>query len=282
MERRIVRLWRPPFSSSSSRFSYWAENSFSQEARTAHRPFWLASSIVYALAVFVLKTHFSFRYGAFLFMPVMLSVFSIPAWWAQPAARRGAAAITALLLVFAGVALVVTYRSGAKIGDWKRVSDYLDANVRGPQPILVFEAENAVPLAYYYKGPGRIVAVPNAVDFRTYDVDKFVLHNPGELKASLAKLGDPPAIWLVTAGTCRSLNVEYGCDLVNSYVAAHYRTVKERHFFHATVRLLVPRANATALLRQSRANCVYGHAGACRNLQLFEDSADVVFYGLLR
>ena len=145
---------------------------------------------MYALAVFVLKTHFSFRYGAFLFMPMMLSFFSIPAWWAQPAARRGAAALTALLLIFATVSLAVTYRYGAKIGDWKRVSDYLDANVRGPQPILVFEAENAVPLAFYYRGPGRIVAVPNAVDFKTYDVGKFVVHNAGELKASLAKLGN--------------------------------------------------------------------------------------------
>jgi len=195
--------------------------------------------------VFLLKTHFSFRYGAFLFVPTMLSVFSIPAWWRQPAARNGAAALTALLLVFAAASLVATYRSGAKIGDWKRVSDYLDANVRGAQPIVVFQAENAVPLAYYYRGPGRIVAIPNAVDFKTYDVDKFVIHNASEMKASLAALGDPPAIWLVTAGSCRSLNVDYGCDLVGAYVASHYTTVTERDFYHATVRLLVPRRSPT-------------------------------------
>ena len=197
-----------------------------------------ASGIVYAIAVYALGAHFGFRYGAFLFVPAVLTVFSVPGWLAQPARQRTVIAMTAVLVAISAVALANTYRAGAKAGDWRRVAAYLGANVKGSEPIVVFQAENAVPLAYYYRGPGRIVALPHPVNFESYDVAQFVVHDAGDVRATLARVGNPSEIWLVEAGGCRSLNVRYGCGVVEAYVAAHYRTVEERRFYRATVRLL--------------------------------------------
>ncbi len=197
-----------------------------------------AAAVIFACAVVVLKTHVGFRYGAFLFLPLVLAAFSIPGWLAEPARRRTAVTMTAILLAISGVALANTYRAGAKAGDWSRVGAYLDAHVKGSAPIVVFQAENAVPLAYYYHGPGRIVALPAPVDFEFYDVERFVVRSPRDVRATIARVGNPPEIWLVTAGGCRSLNVRYGCGIVDAYVRSHYRTIEERVFYRATVRLL--------------------------------------------
>ncbi|HEY1654295.1 MAG TPA: hypothetical protein VGF86_04190 [Candidatus Tumulicola sp.] len=197
-----------------------------------------ASAVVYATAVYVLKTHLDYRYGAFLFIPLILATFSLLGWWDGAARRRGAIALATLLLCVSAVVLVHTYRSGAKIGDWRRVGAFLDANASASQPIVVFQAENAVPLAYYYRGPGRIVAIPHPVDFRSYDVARFVIHRSSEVNAAIVRLGNPRELWLVTAGACHSLNVRYGCGLVNAYFDAHYATVERRDFYHASVRLL--------------------------------------------
>ncbi|HKU81499.1 MAG TPA: hypothetical protein VJP76_04940, partial [Candidatus Tumulicola sp.] len=198
-----------------------------------------ASAAIYAAAVYVLGTHFDYRYGAFLFVPWVVAVFSGFAWWAPPAANRGAAAFAALMLCISAAVLAHTYRAGAKIGDWRRVSAYLESHVDGPQTILVFQAENAVPLAYYYRGPGRIVAIPRPVDFRSYDVAQFVVRNGSDVRRAIDAAGNPHELWLVTAGACHSLNVRYGCGIVSDYVAAHYRTVEQARFFQADVRRLV-------------------------------------------
>jgi uncharacterized membrane protein len=198
----------------------------------------VSSAVVYAVAVYVLGTHFDYRYGAFLFVPLVVAIFSIFDWWKEPARRHGVAALAVLLLAISVASLVNIYRVGAKIGDWRRVSTYLDANVRDATPIFVFEAENAVPLAYYYHGPGRIVAVPSPVDFHSYDVARFVVHNQQQLRTVLNQHGNPDELWLVTAGACHSLNVHYGCNVVETYVSEHYQTLKERTFYHAEVRLL--------------------------------------------
>jgi uncharacterized membrane protein len=196
-----------------------------------------ASALVFTVAVYALKSHFNYRYGAFLFIPLMVAAYSALGWWSQPARQRALATATAALLAISAVALVVTYRSGAKAGDWQRVAAYLQSSGSNA-PIVVFQAENAIPLAYYYHGTAGIVALPRAVDLQSYDVDRFVVRGPQDVRATLARAGNPREFWLVKAGGCHSLNVVYGCNVVDAYVASHYRTVAERRFYRATVRLL--------------------------------------------
>jgi hypothetical protein len=177
------------------------------------------------------------RHAASLYLPSTLSVFAAFTFLDQSYLRRAAIAWSCLVLSLSTVALGKTYAPLAKPGDWIRATAYLAAHERPNEPILVFEAENALPLAYYYRGPNRIIAIPASVDFRGYDLTRFVIHDEAELQRVV-----PPAqrIWLITAGECASANIQFGCATLERFVAEHYRVESDAAFFDSRLRLLVP------------------------------------------
>src|SRR5580704_14874814 len=153
----------------------------------------------------------------------------------RPLHERAALAWSCVALLASTATLVQTYAPLAKPGDWVRATAYLRAHERPREPIVVFEAENALPLAHYYNGPNRVVAIPRGVDFRRYDVSGFVLHSTSEVEAAV-----PPAprVWLVTAGECSSANIRFGCDVLERFVATRYRVVSDVSFYGSRIRLL--------------------------------------------
>ena len=99
----------------------------------------------------------------------------------------------------------------------------------------MFEAENALPLVYYYHGLNSVGAIPHAVDFGRYDVTRFVVRSESDLAATMPRTAD---VWLITAGECTSANVAFGCPLVERFIASRYRVVSDATFFRSRVRLL--------------------------------------------
>jgi hypothetical protein len=75
------------------------------------------------------------------------------------------------------------------------------------------------------------------VDFRRYDVTRFVIHDEAELQRVV-----PPAqrIWLITAGECASENIQFGCATLERFIAQHYRVESDSAFFKSRLRLLAP------------------------------------------
>src|SRR5262249_50643382 len=161
------------------------------------------------------------------YLPATLSLFALIA--SLPAQRRGRVAIgwCVAVVVLSLVTLGRTYASAANSGDWIRVTRYLEAHERAGEPIVVFEAENALPLAYYSRGPNRIVPVPQAVDFHRYEVSAFVIRNSTALESAI-----PPQsrLWLVTAGACKSANVDFGCSTLERFVGDRYRIESDAAF----------------------------------------------------
>jgi hypothetical protein len=191
--------------------------------------------VIFAAASYAAGVHILDRHAASLYLPCILSVFAIFTFLREPFAARAAVAWSCVALVASTATLLQTYRPLAKPGDWVRATAYLRAHERPQQPIVVFQAENALPLAYYYHGPNRIVPIPHAVDFRRYDVSRFVLHDETDVATSV-----PAArrIWLVEAGECASANVQFGCDVLQRFVAENYRVESSASFFGARLRLL--------------------------------------------
>ncbi len=136
------------------------------------------------------------------------------------------------------VALVRTYDALAKPGDWIRATAYLQAHEQPGQPIVVFQAENSLPLLHYYRGSNRVVPIPAGVDFRRYDVSRFVIRDPAMLERVVPTA---PKIWLVTAGECASANIQFGCDALAGFVARHYRVESSASFYGSQVQLLARR-----------------------------------------
>jgi hypothetical protein len=175
------------------------------------------------------------RHAASLYIPAMLSIFAALTFLRPLVARRAAIVWLCLTLTLSVASLAQTYHALAKPGDWIRATAYLRARQQPGEPIAVFEAENALPLAYYYDGPNRIVAIPAAVDFRVYDVSAFVIRSQAQLAATMPRAR---RVWLITAGECASGNIAFGCDTLERFVAAHYRVESDATFYGSRIRLL--------------------------------------------
>jgi hypothetical protein len=197
-----------------------------------------AASGAFVVASTAAGVHVLARHAASLYVPAVLCVFALLGALA-PRLRRTATLLWCVLaLVASTVTMVTVYAPLAKPGDWIRVSAYLQQHARPGEPIAVFQAENALPLAYYYRGRSPIVAVPRPVDFHHYDVRRFVVENDAELRTALAA---HRRIWLVTAGSCDSDGLDFGCKRLERYVAANYRIAADASFYRSRIRLLTPR-----------------------------------------
>ncbi|MFY9630675.1 MAG: glycosyltransferase family 39 protein [Candidatus Cybelea sp.] len=191
--------------------------------------------VLFAVGAYVSGVHILDRHAASLFLPATLSVFALFSFLPETSERRAATVWTAIAVTLSLLTLVLTYHQLAKPGDWRRVSAYVRVHEKPSEPIVVFEAENALPFAYYYHGPNRVVAVPHAVDFHRYSVTRFIIHDDSELRVAMPLEG---RIWLITAGSCRSANVRFGCAKLERYVAHGYQVESDAEFDGARVRLL--------------------------------------------
>jgi len=193
------------------------------------------AAVLFAAGAYAGGVHILDRHAASLYVPATLSVFALIASLpAESRARVGLGWCVAVVLLSLA-SLGRTYASGANSGDWIRVTRYLEGNERPGEPIAVFEAENALPLQYYYRGPNRIVAIPEAVDYHRYDVTAFVVRSADQLESAMPRQA---RMWLVTAGACNSANIAFGCTTLERYVCEHYRVDSDVEFHGSRVRLL--------------------------------------------
>jgi hypothetical protein len=199
----------------------------------------------FAAGTYLSGVHVLDRHAASLYVPVTLTIFAVLTTARFANRRRAVLLWSALVMALSLFTLVWTYRHLAKPGDWARAAAYLQARERPGEPIAVFEAENALPLAYYYGGPNRIVPIPHAVDFQRYDIRRFVIRDEAGLQATLPVRG---RIWLVTSGDCASANVQFGCHQLEDFIARRYRVESNAQFFGTRIRLIL------GIARPSRAS----------------------------
>jgi hypothetical protein len=195
----------------------------------------VVTALLFAIGAYATGVHLLNRHLASIYVPAMLSTFAAITFLRPPQRRIVCAAWLAIALLASTIVLVQTYAPLAKPGDWIRTNGYISSHETRGEPIAVFEAENALPFAFYYRGPNRIVAIPHAVDFRRYDVTRFVLRNEHDLAASFPRAR---RVWLITAGECASANITFGCDVLERFVAQRYRVVSNASFYESRARLL--------------------------------------------
>ncbi len=197
----------------------------------------MVAVLIFAAGAYAGGVHILNRHAASLFVPVMLAVFAAFTFLRSPLDRRAASIWFALAMIVSVASLIQTYYALAKPGDWIRSTSYLSAREAPGEPILIFQAENALPFAYYYHGPNRVIAVPEGVDFSRYDVTRFVVKSNAQLQAVFPKAKH---LWLITAGECVAANISFGCGAVERYVASNYKVESDRAFFGSRVRLIRP------------------------------------------
>jgi hypothetical protein len=141
-----------------------------------------------------------------------------------------------LCAAFFAYSLATLYPNLAKRGDWARVAAYLEQNEKPGQPIILFQAYDAIALPFHYRGRNRVL--PD---------EKFFAFDYEDKAGSAASFRDqidfiireiPPGadeIWLLTNEKCA---VEDACLPLENYAAANYTVIEEKNFYKEKVRLL--------------------------------------------
>lgn len=189
------------------------------------------------------------RHLAVVLVPVLALVFAL---FDALRVRRGLAlgAYVVAYAVFAALSFVAIYGAGAKFGDFERAAAFVRAHERPGQTIYVYDQEMTTPLGYYYRGPNRIVGLPEPQRFDRFDARLFVFHDAREVRARLAPVRPGATVWLYEADLCTDRSDPFGCRFLEQVVREDFDVVLERPFYKATVRELVrrhaPRAGDSA------------------------------------
>ena len=145
------------------------------------------------------------------------------------------------LAVFLNIgSLYAVYKPMAKPGDFRRVAQYLIASERADQPILVIHADAVLPLAYYYKGQNKLVAVPQQNSFDDWNPRNNIIKDEAQILDLIDKQPNKPErFWLVNDGWCGQGSVSFNCQILEDVVNKYFETESTQEFFEpTTVRLL--------------------------------------------
>lgn len=206
----------------------------------------LATATAFLLFVYFQlgASYVEIRHASVFFVPFVLFVFSIFTGTLTQR-RKGAKPhrekfigifLTILYAIFFSYSLFTLYPNLAKRGDWARVAAFLEQNERRGQPIVIFDAYDAVALPIHYKGVNRILPDERFFAFSLEDKPGSAGSFRSQIEFVISKI--PPGaeeIWLLTNEKCAAGEA---CLPLENFVAANYTIVEEKYFYKERARLL--------------------------------------------
>jgi hypothetical protein len=184
------------------------------------------------------------RHAAILFVPVLLFVFTaVKAILPMPQTEKKSFAGNFVLIIL-GVLLVPffvysifsLYPNFSKRGDWAKVADYIEANEKPNQPIVIFPNYDALSLPVYYKGANKILPDENFVVWDFEGEPGSELSAKRQTDFVISEI--PPEaveIWLLTDESCE---IGEQCRPLENFVEANYTVIETKRFYLEKVRLL--------------------------------------------
>ncbi len=172
------------------------------------------------------------RHISFLILPMVmigLSAFSV---------FRSRIPVIAWILLsvsLSGLYLWNAYRPLAKPGDFERTAMYVMANEQPNEPVLIFHADAILPFKYYYKGPNKLVALPQENGTDAWDPRNNVLKDESSILARIkTAAGDAQTLWLMHDGWCAQGSIEFNCGLLEKVIAEHFVVESTERFLDPT------------------------------------------------
>lgn len=145
------------------------------------------------------------------------------------------------LMLFLNIgSLHAAYKPMAKPGDFRRVAQYLMANEKPNQPVLIFHADAFFPISYYYHGQNNLVPIPQKNDFDSWNPRENVLKDEKQITDLIdGQPNDPERFWLVHDGRCVHGGLPLNCKILEDAIEKYFVVESTREFFEpTTVRLL--------------------------------------------
>lgn len=146
-----------------------------------------------------------------------------------------------VLIIFLNIgSLYFAYKPMAKPGDFRRVGEYLMANEKPNQPILIFHADAVLPLSHYYKGQNNLVPIPQKNNFDVWNPRNNVLKDETQVLNVINNQPDKPErFWLVQDGWCVHGGLSLNCQILEDAVTKYFVVESTKEFLEPTkVRLL--------------------------------------------
>ena len=192
---------------------------FKNKAKNLDEKVFSFGTISAVIAAFLLFVYFQLgagyleiRHAAVFFVPLVLFAGSVLAVILPQ--RRGNAEedkaryyllipAAVLSMMFFSYSLFTLYPNLAKRGDWARVAAYIGQNETPNQPVIVFQAYDALALSYHYKGANKIL--PDEKFFTFVQEDKIGSANAfrTQIDFVISKIpADAEEIWLLTDENC--------------------------------------------------------------------------------
>jgi hypothetical protein len=181
----------------------------------------------------------SITHTTVLFIPSLLMFFSVMS--ILPDEKRNKVLIPAFLVIFLvnSLYMVREYQPMAKLGDFRRVAEYIKKKERPGQVILIFVADMALPFSYYYSGMNLIIPLPNKMSLTQYDLNDFVLKGEQDIAKAIEREGlEPRDVWMVNGTVCKYLGVNLHCEILEEYIKNNYTIEDDKSFYRSRVRLL--------------------------------------------
>lgn len=179
------------------------------------------------------------RHIAVLFPPLsLLMIAAIKSLFPKNRSARSYyyGTIAVLLVCSYTYALFSLHPSFTKLGDWVRVSEYVEKNESENQLIFVFPNFEALALPYHYKGKNEVYPKENF--HKWFSEAKYGSEGTWtkQIEYYISILPkDRDELWLITYSHCQTTNA---CVPLEKYIKANYTTVKQKDFYNERVRLL--------------------------------------------
>ncbi len=179
------------------------------------------------------------RHATALVVPVYLSVYGILSLYADATRQKVLAAWTAAVGVMCVLGTHALFYALAKPGDWKRVAEFIQANEREREPILVFPPMSAYTFDYYYKGQNRVLAIPRPEGFDRYNHPDDFLQNESEIFAALELVPyEADSIWVIVdcdLKSCADPVRHHNLNILQDFVASYYSVDDFQSFYGARI-----------------------------------------------
>lgn len=191
-----------------------------------------------ALKGFIGNYSVAFRHMTVIFIPSVLFVFCTLSIIERKYRTQIILVWMIIVLSLNTLSLYINYRPMAKRGDYARVASYIMSYEKPNQPVLVFNAEAAIPLTYYYSGVNPVISIPKEEDFQSFNPQDWLIKNEQEIIDKIPRQSN--SFWLVKNEFCsyKIPEVVRSCELLDVFSKANYITEKSENFYRANVKLL--------------------------------------------
>jgi uncharacterized membrane protein len=150
------------------------------------------------------------------------------------------AAGMAAIVSLSTAALWVEYHSLAKVGDYKRVARFLEANAASDEPVFVSIPDAILPFALHYSGPPPLVPVPGPPNLQRYDIPSWVPESAEQVRNLINERVAPgQRFWFYNdrAPDDAFLAVPLHLDRIEDALSSGYELERDESFYVARLRL---------------------------------------------